>query len=210
MDNDDTFNSQLEESFDEKVKIMIIGETKTGKTSLISRYCKNEFIGGAYLSTIGIDFQVKILNFNKKKIKVQIWDTAGQERYRNIAKNYFQSSDGFLLVYDISSKDSFDKLDFWKDQIKSNAPENAKLIIVGNKCDLEGNRQVKKEEGQHFADSNKVPFYETSAKTSMNVKTVFELLAKIIVNDEKTVVNKKRASQVLKKKKTEKQKKSCC
>lgn len=202
-------NEEEKESYDQKIKMMILGETQVGKTALITRYTKNTF-GGEYLTTVGIDFQYKNLNINNKNIKVEIWDTAGQERFRNIAKNYFQSSDGFLLVYDISSKDSFDKLDFWKDQIKSNAPENAKLIIVGNKCDLEGNRQVKKEEGQHFADSNKVPFYETSAKTSMNVKTVFELLAKIIVNDEKTVVNKKRASQVLKKKKTEKQKKSCC
>ena len=100
MEANDTLN---EEYFDEKVKIMIIGETKVGKTSLISKYCRNDFSGGEYLSTIGIDFQIKNLVINSKKVRLQIWDTAGQERFRNIAKNYYQSSDGFLVVYDISS-----------------------------------------------------------------------------------------------------------
>ena len=117
-DPEDTLN---ENYYDEKIKIMIIGETRVGKTSLISKYCNNEFSGGQYLSTIGIDFQIKILNINSKKIRLQIWDTAGEERFRNIAKNYFQSSDGFLVVYDITNKESFDTLDYWIEEIKSNS-----------------------------------------------------------------------------------------
>ena len=170
--------------YDQKIKIMILGETLVGKTALLTRYTKNIF-GGAYLTTVGIDFQYKFLNINDKRIKVEIWDTAGQERFRNIAKNYFQSSDGFLLVYDISNRESFDKLNFWNEQISANAPENTKIIIVGNKSDLEQERQVKKEEGENFANNNKVRFYETSAKDNINVITVFELLANIIINDDK-------------------------
>ena len=94
------------ESYDQKIKIMIIGESLVRKTALITRYTNNSF-SGTYLTTVGIDFQTKLLNINDKTIKVELWDTAGQERFRNIAKNYFQSSDGFLIVYDITSKDSF-------------------------------------------------------------------------------------------------------
>ena len=96
-------------SYDEKIKLMVIGETKVGKTSLIKKYTKDIF-GGTYLTTVGIDFQEKIIDVEDKSVKLQIWDTAGQERFRNIAKSYFHKSDGFLLVYDINCKDSFEKL----------------------------------------------------------------------------------------------------
>ena len=127
MDDDDTFGPQSDDNYDEKIKIMLIGESKIGKTSLISRYCNNEFLGGVYLSTIGIDFQIKHLVLNKKNIRLQIWDTAGQERYRNIAKNYFQSTDGFVIVYDISNTESFEKLDYWIEQIKV---QHARLLFM--------------------------------------------------------------------------------
>ena len=157
-------NEEESDPYDQKIKIMILGETLVGKTALITRYTKNSF-AGTYLTTVGIDFQYKSLNINDKKIKVEIWDTAGQERFRNIAKNYFQSSHGFLLVYDISNRESFNKLNFWNEQITANAPENTKVIIVGNKNDLEEERQVKKEEGENFANNNKVHFYEINQNT---------------------------------------------
>ena len=206
VDNDD---DSISDSYDQKIKIMIIGETLVGKTAIITGYTKKVF-GETYLSTVGIDFQNKPLNINGKKINVEIWDTAGQERFRNIAKNYFQSSDGFLLVYDITNKETFDKLNDWYDQIKTNAPENSKCMIVGNKSDLEENRQVKKEEGEKFANDKNLKFYETSAKDDKNINIVFETLSKEIVNDEKTVKRNKRSSQVLKKKNTKVEKKNCC
>ena len=154
MENvDETSN---EDDFDEKIKIMIIGETRTGKTSLISKYCKNEFNGGAYLSTVGIDFQIKKLEIKRKKIRLQIWDTAGQERFRNIAKSYFQSSDGFLIVYDISNSKTFETLDYWIEEIKSKSPQFSKMILVGNKCDLTDERQIKKEDGKDYAKNKKI------------------------------------------------------
>ena len=205
-DNDD---DSISDSYDQKIKIMILGETLVGKTAIITRYTKKIFAEN-YLTTVGIDFQNKQLNINGKKINVEIWDTAGQERFRNIAKTYFQSSDGFLLVYDITSKDSFNKLNDWYDQIKLNAPENSKCIIAGNKSDLEEKRQVKKEEGEKFASDNNLKFYETSAKDDKNINIVFELLSNEIVNDEKTIKRNKRSSQVLKKKNAKVEKKNCC
>ena len=97
MQSDDSDN----QDYDLKFKIMILGESMVGKTSFITRYTLDKF-GERYLCTIGIDFQVKIVSKNGKEIKLQIWDTAGQERYRNVAKSYFQSSQGFIVCYDIS------------------------------------------------------------------------------------------------------------
>ena len=211
MDDDDTIDSQRDDNFDEKIKIMIIGESKIGKTSLISRYCNNEFYG-AYLSTIGIDFQIKNIMLNNKKIRLQIWDTAGEERYRNIAKNYFQSSDGFIVVYDISNSESFDKLDNWIEQIKNNSQEKSKMILFGNKSDLEDIRQVSKEEGEEYARKNNLSFFEVSAKEGTNVQEGFEFFVKEILNSFSPNENyKKRQSKMLSVPiQLPKKKSSCC
>ena len=211
-DNDNTIGSQCEENYDEKIKIMVIGESKIGKTSLISRYCNNEFDGGAYLSTVGIDFQVKNLVLVDKNVRVQIWDTAGQERYRNIAKNYFQSSDGFVIVYDISCAETFEKLDYWIEQIKLNAQEYTKLVLFGNKSDLKEGRQIKKEEGEEYAKRNNIKFFEVSAKDGTNVSEGFEYIFKDILNSFSPNENfKKRRSKMLSVPiKLPKKKSSCC
>ena len=190
--------SLSEEYFDEKIKIMIIGEAKVGKTSLISKYCRNDFSGGVYLSTIGIDFQIKNLEMDSKKIRLQIWDTAGEERFRNIAKNYYQSSDGFLVVYDITNNESFETLDYWIEEIKSNSQELSKMILVGNKCDKEKVRKVKKDDGKSYAKKKKIKFCEVSAKDGTNVNEVFESLVKDILKSYSPIENfKKRGSRML-------------
>ena len=195
--------------YDKKIKIMVIGETRVGKTALIKKYTKNDF-GGVYLTTVGIDFQEKIINVEDKSIKLQIWDTAGEERFRNIAKNYFHTSDGFLLVYDISCRDSFEKLSFWLEQIRLNAPEHTKCIVAGNKCDLEEKREVNKNEGEDFSKENNINFFETSAKEGTNVNEIFQVLANEIIKEiQKNGEKNQRSSQVLKKG-TKPKKKSCC
>ena len=210
-DVDDTLRSGSEDNYDEKIKIMIIGESKIGKTSLISRYCNNEFLGGAYLSTIGIDFQIKHLILNKKNIRLQIWDTAGQERYRNIAKNYFQSSDGFVVVYDISNLESFEKLDYWIEQIKTNCQESIKMILFGNKCDIIDERKVKKEEGEEYAKNMNMKFFEVSAKEGTNVNVAFESFVREILNSfSANDISKKRSSRISLPIKEPKKKDSCC
>ncbi len=168
-------NEEESDPYDQKIKIMILGETLVGKTALITRYTKNSF-AGTYLTTVGIDFQYKSLNINDKKIKVEIWDTAGQERFRNIAKNYFHSSDGFLLLYDITCRDSFEKISFWHEQIKINSPQNTKWMLIGNKCDLEEKREVTKEQGENKARFLEVAFMETSALSGENLDKAFEMM----------------------------------
>ena len=212
MDDDDTLRSQSEDNYDEKIKIMLIGESKIGKTSLISRYCNNEFLGGVYLSTIGIDFQIKHLVLNKKNIRLQIWDTAGQERYRNIAKNYFQSTDGFVIVYDISNTESFEKLDYWIEQIKANSQEYTKMILFGNKCDIIEDRKIKKEEGEEYAKNNNINFFEVSAKEGTNVDKAFESFVKDILDSSSPNENyrKRQSKQLSVPIQIHKKKDSCC
>ena len=158
--------------FDVKYKIMVLGESKVDKTQLIKRYTKNVF-GGVYLTTVGMDFQDKIIEIEDKKVRLQIWDTAGQERFRNVTKSYFQSSQGLVLVYDITDRESFEKLNFWVDNIKNNAPENAKFILVGNKCDLANERKVTIEDGENKARNYNIKFFESSAKDGTNVNELF-------------------------------------
>ena len=193
--------------FDVKYKIMVLGESKVGKTSLIKRFTKDQF-GGVYLTTVGMDFQDKIIEIEDKKIRLQVWDTAEQERFRNVTKSYFQSSHGLLVVYDITDKESFEKINFWMKNIKENAPENAKLILVGNKCDLANERQVSYEEGEKKASDYNIKFFESSAKEGTNVKEFFFYLANEIYQDEKTKGKDNKKTVQLDSKK--KGKKGCC
>ena len=208
VDEEDSVSNDTT-SFDEKLKLMVIGETRVGKTSLIKKYTRDVF-GGTYLTTVGIDFQEKIVKIEGKSIKLQIWDTAGEERFRNIAKNYFNTSDGFLLVYDITSKETLEKLDYWYEQIKENAPEHTKCIVAGNKSDLEKKREVNTKDGENFAQKYNINFFETSAKDGTNINKVFELLSCEILKDTNRKGHRNKGdSQVLKKEKKTK-KKGCC
>ena len=193
--------------FDVKYKIMVLGESKVGKTSLIKRYTKDQF-GGVYLTTVGMDFQDKIIEIEDKKVRLQVWDTAGQERFRNVTKSYFQSSRGLLVVYDITDKESFEKINFWIENIKNNAPENVKLILVGNKCDLANERQVSYEEGEKKASNYNIKSFESSAKDGTNVNELFFYLANEIYQDEKTKGKDNKKTVQLDSKK--KGKKGCC
>ena len=197
--------------YDLKFKIIVIGESRVGKTSLIKRYTKDQF-GGVYLTTVGIDFQDKTIEIEDKKVKLQVWDTAGQERFRNVAKNYFQSSNGFLLVFDITDKESFQKLnDFWMDQLNMHAPKKAKSVLVGNKSDLAGQRQVSIEDAEEFAKDNNLKYYEVSAKDGTKVVELFFYLANEIYQSHTYEENNYNKNITLKKEKSKKKdKKKCC
>jgi Ras-related protein Rab-1A len=197
--------------YDLKFKIIVIGESRVGKTSLIKRYTKDQF-GGVYLTTVGIDFQDKTIEIEDKKVKLQVWDTAGQERFRNVAKNYFQSSNGFLLVFDITDKESFQKLnDFWMDQLNMHAPKKAKSVLVGNKSDLAGQRQVSIEDAEEFAKNNNLKYYEVSAKEGTKVVELFFYLANEIYQSHTYEENNYNKNITLKKEKSKKKdKKKCC
>ena len=193
------------EDYDIKLKIMVLGESMVGKTCLINRYTNDKF-GGRYLCTVGIDFQKKRIIKNNKKILLQIWDTAGQERYRNITKNYFNTSQGFILAYDINNKESFEKVEYWVEEVRTKADEKIKCILIGTKCDMNG-REVDEEEGINLGKKYGFKFLETSAKENININETFEtLVSEIMTNYE----DSGRDSLTLSKNNNEKKKTKCC
>ena len=143
---------------------------------------KNKFIIQIYSRNIQraifINNRIGIFHNN---IKVKIWDTAGQEEYKSLTKNYFHNSDGIVVVYDVSQKSTFDKVQEWINSINEYSEKNVQIILVGNKIDLE--REVSKEEGEKFAESFEIPFFETSAKEDDLIKNVMKKLIENILNN---------------------------
>ncbi|XP_013381633.1 ras-related protein Rab-3 isoform X2 [Lingula anatina] len=168
-----------DQNFDYMFKLLIIGNSSVGKTSFLFRYADDSFTS-AFVSTVGIDFKVKTVFRQDKRVKLQIWDTAGQERYRTITTAYYRGAMGFILMYDVTNEESFNAVQDWCTQIKTHAWPNTSVILVGNKCDLEDQRNVTTKHGQKLADQLGLEFFETSAKENINVKAVFERLVDII------------------------------
>lgn len=168
-----------DQNFDYMFKLLIIGNSSVGKTSFLFRYADDSFTS-AFVSTVGIDFKVKTVFRHDKRVKLQIWDTAGQERYRTITTAYYRGAMGFILMYDITNEESFNSVQDWVTQIKTYSWDNAQVILVGNKCDMEDERVISFERGKQLAEQLGVEFFETSAKENVNVKAVFERLVDII------------------------------
>ncbi|XP_030895995.1 ras-related protein Rab-3D isoform X2 [Leptonychotes weddellii] len=145
-----------DQNFDYMFKLLLIGNSSVGKTSFLFRYADDSFTP-AFVSTVGIDFKVKTVYRHDKRIKLQIWDTAGQERYRTITTAYYRGAMGFLLMYDVANQESFAAVQDWATQIKTYSWDNAQVILVGNKCDLEDERVVPTEDGRKLADDLALP-----------------------------------------------------
>ena len=157
------------------LKLLTLGETEVGKSSILLRYSENKFLN-AKVPTIGIDMKSKIIKKGNDKIKVSIYDTAGQEKFRTIIKSYYKGANGVLLIYDITKKHTFEKLDYWLEDLKNNADDINDLFIflIGNKCDLEEKREVSFEEANDYSKKKELPYIEVSAKTGKNVKKLFD------------------------------------
>lgn len=147
-------------------KIIFIGDVSVGKTSIINVLMGQKF-NNEYEASIGVDFFSKTIKYKGKTIKLQIWDSAGQEKFRSLIPNYIRGSSLVFIVYDISNKKSFDNLQSWIDFV--NNIENSNIVILGNKTDLDSQRQVTTEEGQKFCSEKNYEFFEVSAKEDNNL-----------------------------------------
>ena len=170
----------MEEEYDYIFKVLLVGNSDVGKSSLILRYV-DQIWNDVFVPTIGVDFKVKSLEIENKSIKLQIWDTAGQERFRNVISSYFKGAHGILLIFDITSRDSFKELENWLAEVEKNASTQILKILIGNKCDLEEEREISKDEGEAFAMRNGMQYIETSTKINTNCNESFEDLAKIMI-----------------------------
>ena len=195
---------------DFQLKILLLGDSFVGKTSLILKYIDGYFSEN-HISTIGIDFKEKKINYKNMEIILQIWDTSGQERFRSLAKSFYNKADGILFVFDVSNKESFENLKYWLND--TNIEKDAKKIIVGNKIDLQEQRVISKEKMEKLGEANNnIKSFETSARTGENVTQIFEELAELILaNKSEEEINKlcPKKKQKLDNKK-ENKKKNCC
>ena len=185
-------------------RICLLGDANVGKTSLLSRFCDNSF-KEKYNNTIGVDFRLVTLKCNGFISKIHIWDTAGQERFRSLALNYLNNSHGFIFMYDITDRDSFNNIVNWIDLALEKNVKTIANFLVGNKCDNEGKRQISIEEGKNLAKDKNLFFIETSAKANNNVQKLFYFfLYKLIefyktnnyVEEEKLVLNKENSEEI--------------
>ena len=169
MKDDKSFN------YDMIFKIVLIGDASVGKTNILSKYLNNEFDANSK-ATVGVEFATKNFTIEENVIKAQIWDTAGQERYRSITSAYYKGAKGCLLVYDITRKATFETIDKWISELKSTSDNNLTILLIGNKCDLESQRQVTKIEAEEKAKYHNIAFMETSALDGTNLDKAFDVL----------------------------------
>uniref|UniRef100_A0A0D9WX32 Uncharacterized protein n=1 Tax=Leersia perrieri TaxID=77586 RepID=A0A0D9WX32_9ORYZ len=188
--------------YDYLIKLLLIGDSGVGKSCLLLRFSDGSFTT-SFITTIGIDFKIRTIELDGKRIKLQIWDTAGQERFRTITTAYYRGAMGILLVYDVTDESSFNSTDSftsanllllhftstsdlgdirnWIRNIEQHASDNVNKILVGNKADMdESKRAVPTSKGQALADEYGIKFFETSAKTNLNVEQVFFSIARDI------------------------------
>ena len=158
-----------------KFKVVIVGDSGVGKTNLVRRFINNVFTKDTK-ATVGVEFMSKNFIVDNKVIKLELWDTAGQERYKAITAAYYRGAKGAMIVYDVTSKDSFNNVDKWHNELKTKGSQDINIIMIGNKTDLEDIRHVSSEQGQEKAHFLQIPIMETSALDASNVKESFNRL----------------------------------
>ncbi|XP_063146684.1 ras-related protein Rab-8A [Candoia aspera] len=169
----------MAKTYDYLFKLLLIGDSGVGKTCALFRFSEDAF-NATFISTIGIDFKIRTIELDGKKIKLQIWDTAGQERFRTITTAYYRGAMGIMLVYDITNEKSFENIQNWVRNIEEHASPDVEKMILGNKCDMNYKRQVSREQGEKLAISYGIKFMETSAKANINIDNAFFTLARDI------------------------------
>ena len=193
-------------------KFIIIGSSGVGKTAILTRLVDHTFTGESQ-STIGVEFIATDIDVDGKQVKLQIWDTAGQERFRAIAKAYFRSAIGVILVFDLTDRKSFDDLSQWLSDVHAHCDPNAVVMLIGNKSDLESSRKISESEAKSFAELHNLNYLETSARVGDNVELAFQTTAQNVL---RTVANVKdlsknnSATQLLTEENTSRNKKDNC
>lgn len=165
-------------------KIVLIGDSGVGKTSLLQRFAE-QFFSDTHITTIGVDFKLRTIQVGNKRVKLQVWDTAGQEKFRVITKTYYRNAAGIIIAYDVTSGDSFVNTKRWIEEVKNNCGDDGvPIVLVGNKCDSP-NKVVSLEDQENYAKLMNLKFFETSARDNINVDEVFIELTRLVLARQK-------------------------
>ena len=176
--------------YDFSFKMIVIGDAGVGKRCLTNRAAKEKFISD-YSPTVGFEFLTFSTNIDNKIVKLQIWDTCGQEVYRSLITNFYRNASLAMMVYSIDSRESFIHINQWLKEVRIQSHPDVKIILIGNKADLENERAVTYEEAKRFKEENQILYFEeTSAKTGLNSKEVFEAAARILYDEHKKYKNR--------------------
>jgi len=164
------------------LKVIILGDSGVGKTSLMNQYVNKKFTN-QYKATIGADFLTKEVMVDDKLVTMQIWDTAGQERFQSLGVAFYRGADCCVLVFDLTNVKTFESMDTWRDEFLVQAsprdPDNFPFVVIGNKADLDTKRKVSAQRAEKWCkEKNSIPYHETSAATSQNVEAAFEEIAR--------------------------------
>ncbi|EAR85334.1 Rab-family small GTPase (macronuclear) [Tetrahymena thermophila SB210] len=174
---------ETEVQLDYQFKILLIGDSGVGKTSIMNRFTENKF-NVEIKSTIGVEYSKKTMVIDQAVIQASIWDTAGQERFRSLAKNYYKGAIGALLVFDVTRPHTLENIQkIWLQEVEQHASKNIKMILIGNKSDLTVERIVKQEEAVNFSKTNNLAYMETSALNNQNIDQAFETLVREIYSE---------------------------
>ncbi|KAK9806997.1 hypothetical protein WJX72_009946 [[Myrmecia] bisecta] len=172
------------------LKVIILGDSGVGKTSLMNQYVNKKF-SSQYKATIGADFLTKEVQVDDRLVTMQIWDTAGQERFQSLGVAFYRGADCCVLVYDVNVQKTFDNLDNWRDefliQASPNDPDNFPFVVLGNKIDVEEGRSravTEKKAKQWSTQKGNIPYFETSAKEDTNVDAAFQCIARNALKNE--------------------------
>ncbi|XP_068573521.1 EF-hand calcium-binding domain-containing protein 4B isoform X2 [Cebidichthys violaceus] len=171
---------------DRLFKVVLVGNSSVGKTSLLRSFCEGRFHPST-TATVGIDYSVKTLSLDNMQVAMQLWDTAGQERYRSITKQFFRKADGVVVMYDVTVQESFRAVQPWLSNVQEAAGEGIPILLLGNKMDMDGDREVSFKEAEQLAYENKVMFFEVSAYTAKNVTESLTHLARVLMEQEDRV-----------------------
>lgn len=186
----------MAKSYDHLFKILLIGDSGVGKTCILCRFANNEF-NRSHISTIGIDFKMKTIVVEGKRIRVQMWDTAGQERYETITTQYYRRAQGIILVYDITREETFRNIQKWLRYVDEHANNNVQRLLLANKCDAEDERTVWKDQGSRLAAEKNIKFFETSAQSNINIDEAFTEICQQILHSMNDTSNQNGNSNVL-------------
>lgn len=169
---------EIEDSFDFLFKIILVGDSNVGKTCVVQSFKSGIFMEKQQ-NTIGVDFTVRTLDIDGKRVKLQVWDTAGQERFRTITQSYYRSAHGAMVAYDLTRRSTFESVSHWIREVEQYGAASVVLILIGNKSDLHANRQVLFEDACTLAEKHGVlAALETSAKEAQNIEAAFTLMAR--------------------------------